>query len=379
GADAKGVIGGVELLNDIAFDRPRHIGNKVVIIGGGNVAYDIARSALRQQQIDIAEGALHSGKDVKVSLVCLESEREMLADEVEILEGAEEGVERHNAYGPQEITVKDGAVTGVIFHKVTSIFDGSGKFNPQFDSSDVLTIEADTVLFGIGQRSDLSFIDPEKDGLVMNERGLFVMDGMTNQTSAEDVYLAGDLATGPKLMIDAIASGKKTARSIYGHLVGKSITTEIITQHSPIADFEREFGYEKIRRFESEIVEATERKASLHQVVEKGLTCHQAKIEGSRCFDCGVNTIFDGNKCILCGGCVDVCPELCLKLVPVSELDGDKNFEELTNIIKEQKGTDELTAIIKDEELCIRCSLCAIRCPTDAITMERFSFKEQIK
>ena len=110
--------------------------------------------------------------------------------------------------------------------------------------------------------------------------------------------------------------------------------------------------------------------------MEQGFSCSQAKVESSRCFDCGVNTVFDGNRCILCGACADICPELCLKLVPVSELTGDKNFDELTNLIKEQKQTNELTAIIKDEDKCIRCALCAIRCPADAITMERYSFKE---
>lgn len=144
--------------------------------------------------------------------------------------------------------------------------------------------------------------------------------------------------------------------------------------HTPIENYNREYGYEKIRRAVFDTIDVKDRIVNPDIIVEKGFTRGQAQMEGSRCFDCGVNTIFDGNKCILCGGCVDVCPELCLKLVPVTELDGNKDFDELTNFIKDQKETEELTAIIKDEEMCIRCSLCAIRCPVDAITMERFTF-----
>lgn len=374
GADAKGVLGGVEFLRDVALDLPREIGQKVVVVGGGNVAYDIARSALRQQQVDVAEVALHERSDMDVTLVCLEPEGEMLADEIEILEGEEEGVKRFNGFGPQEILTEDGKVKGILFHKVTSIFDEEKRFNPQYDPNSSLTIDADTILFAVGQSSDISFVNPKVDGIKLSERGLIECDPSTQQTSAKDVYLAGDLATGPKLMIDAIASGKKVARSIYQDITGANLQTDQNVAHTPIEDYNREHGYEKLRRSVFDTVSVQDRIVDHDIVVEKGFTCGQAQVEGSRCFDCGVNTIFDGNKCILCGGCVDVCPELCLKLVPVSELEGDKSFDELTNYVKEQKETEDLTAIIKDEEKCIRCSLCAIRCPVDAITMERFTF-----
>lgn len=374
GADAKGVLGGVEFLREVALDLPREIGEKIVVVGGGNVAYDIARSALRQQQVDVAEVALQEREDMDVTLVCLEPEAEMLADEIEVLEGEEEGIKRFNGFGPQEILTENGKVKGILFHKIISIFDDQKRFNPQYDSTQPLTIEADTIMFAVGQSSDISFVNSDTDGITLNERGLIASDPVTQQTSAKDVYLAGDLATGPKLMIDAIANGKKVARSIYQNLAGTKLQSEISVNHTPIENYNREHGYEKIRRAVFDTVDVKDRIVELDIVVEKGLTPGQAQIEGSRCFDCGVNTIFDGNKCILCGGCVDVCPELCLKLVSVSDLEGNKDFNELTNFVKDQKETEELTAIIKDEELCIRCSLCAIRCPVDAITMERFTF-----
>jgi ferredoxin len=228
----------------------------------------------------------------------------------------------------------------------------------------------------IGQSSDISFIHPEKDGIKINERGQIFCDPKTQETTASGVFLAGDLAHGPKLMIDAIASGKRAARSIFEKVTGEKLRFETLEFHAPIEQYGREMGYEKLKRQALASVPIEERITDTHVLVEKGFTCSQAKTESSRCLDCGVNTVFDGNRCILCGACADICPELCLKLVPVSELKGNKDFNELTNIVREQKRTSELTAIIKDEEKCIRCALCAIRCPADAISMERYSFKE---
>jgi len=379
GVDAKGVFGGVEFLREVALELPHEVGNKIVIIGGGNVAYDVARTALRRQQMDVAVTAFREKKGVEVTLCCIERRDEMLADEIEILEGEEEGVTRQNGYGPQEILVEDGKVKGVVFHKVISILDENNRFNPKYDSTDVIMLEADTVLLAVGQQSDISFVDPEKEGIEINNRGMITCNADTLETTASNVFVAGDLALGPKLMIDAIASGKKVARSIYEKMTNKKLEVESAVCHSTIANYSREMGYEKIRRQVLRSASVHDRIIDTDVVIEKGFSAGQAKVEGSRCLECSVNTIFDGNRCILCGGCVDVCPELCLKLVSASDLEGEKPFSELIDLMKKQKETEELTAIIKDEEKCIRCSLCAIRCPVDAITMERFTFQESLK
>jgi len=376
GFNAHGVMGGVEFLRDVALDLPHKIGRKVVVIGGGNVAYDVSRTALRRQQMDVAVTAFHERKGIQVTLCCLEKREEMLADEIEVLEGEEEGIVRQNGYGPKEILVDNNKIKGVVFQKVISIFDAQNRFNPKYNLNDTITLEADTVIFAIGQRADITFIDPQQDGIEVNERGVVVCDPKTQETSADGVFLAGDIAYGPRLMIDAIASGKKAARSIYEKFTGINLQYETLELHLPIEDYSREMGYEKIRRQVFATVDVQDRISDHRVIVEKGYTCGQAKVEGSRCLDCGVNTIFDGNKCILCGGCVDVCPELCLKLVSVSQLQGNKTFVELTDLMKKRKQTEELTAIIMDTEKCIRCGLCAIRCPVDAITMERFTFNE---
>lgn len=379
GVDARGVLGGVEFLRDAALDLPHKIGKKIVVIGGGNVAYDVSRTALRRQQMDVAVTAFREREEIQVTLCCIEKREEMLADEIEILEGEEEGIIRQNGYGPKEILTENNQVKGVVFQKVISIFDEQNRFNPQYNPHDTITLEADTVIIAIGQRADITFINPEGDGIGLDARGAIVCDPKTNETTAESIFLAGDIAHGPRLMIDAIASGKKAARSIYQKLTGAHLQYASMELHYPIEHYAREMGYEKIRRQVMETVDVKGRIYDHKMVIEKGYTCGQAKVEASRCLDCGVNTIFDGSKCILCGGCVDVCPELCLKLVPASDLEGDQSFSGLVHFMKERKQTSELTAIIKDEEKCIRCALCAIRCPVDAITMERFNFKESLK
>jgi ferredoxin len=196
-------------------------------------------------------------------------------------------------------------------------------------------------------------------------------------TTAPGVFAAGDLAHGTKLMIHAIASGKKAARGVQAYLTGRPVQTESVELHRVLEDYQREKDYEKPKRVPIPVLSPAERLRDPRAVVETGYDEAAARCEAARCLDCGVNTIFDGERCILCGGCVDVCPTLCLKLVPLNEIDGGPEVQRLM----EQEfgpGADltQHSAILKDETLCIRCANCAQRCPTGAITMERFSFTE---
>jgi NADPH-dependent glutamate synthase beta subunit-like oxidoreductase/ferredoxin len=379
GADAEGVVGGVEYLRGTALEEPPAIGSKIVVIGGGNVAYDVARTALRRHQMDIARTALKGGEGARVTLCCIERREEMLADEIEILEGNKEGVLLQTGYGPQKILVEQGKVKGVVFQKVLSIFDEQNRFSPTYDPGDTITLDADTVLWAIGQKGDFSFLKDKTEQVAVTKRGLVEHNVDTTETNADMVFAAGDVAKGPGLMIDAIASGKKTARAIYERLTGKHLRIRSTEHHRTIYSYEREIGYEKVERQAMVSSEVEARMKSLEALVEKSLSPDEAQLEGSRCFNCGINTIFDGSKCILCGGCVDICPRLCLKLVPASELSGEDTLSELIETVKEKKNTEELTAIIKDEERCIRCGLCYHRCPAGAITMEQFTFREKLE
>lgn len=374
GSDGKGVIGGVEFLRDVALGRPVEMGEKVVVIGGGNVAYDISRSVIRQTGMDVSRSALRQGAVREVHLVSLESLEEMPADDVEIVEGDEEGVIRHHRLGPKEILLDEGGhVVGVQFQKVLRVFDETGRFSPQFDEEDVTTIPADTVLWSIGQRPDLSFAEDHAD-IEKNERGLIGCDPESLATSASDVYLAGDIAHGPRLLIDAVASGKRAARSVFRSLTGKGVTARQTMLHIPILAYAREKDYEKQDRLPIPALSPEERKTSQTRVVETGYTPEMAQCEAGRCLDCGVNTIFDSEKCILCGGCADVCPELCLRLVSLETLEGGSELDSALDFVLDGGERSSASAIIKDETKCIRCALCATRCPVDAITMERVRF-----
>ncbi len=380
GTDAIGVMGGVDLLRDVALGKPVELGQRVIVIGGGNVAYDVARTVLRQEEYDVSRTAARMRGVREVHLVCLESLEEMPADTVEIIEGAEEGVARHNSWGPKEILSRetDGQkfVCGVRFIRCTSVYDVQKRFAPKFEEGVEMTLEGDSVLLSVGQSADLSFLDPARDGVEMRGPQQIINDPATGATSASGVFVAGDIAYGPKLMIHAIASGKQAARSVYRHLRGVEIAPEEVQFHFPIERYHREKSYEKRLRLDIPTLAPAERLLDPRALVEKGYTESQAREEAGRCLDCGVNTVFDGERCILCGGCVDVCPTVCLKLVSVDRLERSPEVQTAIRAALGDKA-DDSSAILKDEERCIRCGLCAERCPTQAITMERFTFARE--
>jgi len=380
-AAAIGVMGGVDFLRDVCLGKQISLGQRVIVIGGGNVAYDVARTVLRQEEYDVSRTAARMSGVRQVNLVCLESLEEMPADTVEIHEGQEEGVVRHNSWGPKEILadVRNGQkfVRGVKFVRCTQVYDDNKRFAPKFDESVITEIEGDTVLLSVGQSADLSFIDAQRDGIEMRSPQQIVNDPTTGTTSAPGVFVAGDIAYGPRLMIHAIASGKQAARSVYRYLRGRDIAPEEVQFHIPIEHYQREKHYERRSRLQIPTISPEERLRNPGALVEIGYNEAQARAEAGRCLDCGVNTIFDGERCILCGGCVDVCPTVCLKLVSYDRLALTPDLEAAARELNLDPAN--LSAIIKDEERCIRCGLCAQRCPTTAITMEQFSFAKEWK
>ncbi len=367
------VYGGVDLLRAVSLGARMDIGREVVVIGGGNVAYDVARTVLRQIAYDTARTAARLPGTSAVRLVSLEGLEEMPADTLEIVEGDEEGIERWNGWGPLEFE-RDAAgnPAAVVFRKCLRVYDENRRFSPLYDDSIRRAVPCDTVLLSVGQAPSLGFLEDGGADIEQARPGWPKVDSVTLATTAAGVFVAGDLAHGTRLLIDAVASGKAAARSIYQYLTGLTLHAEAITAHRLLDHYRRERGYESIRRQEIPVRHPDQRLAHPDTVVEIGYDSYHAMREASRCLDCGVTPVFDGNRCVLCGGCVDVCPTQCLKIVPLSGLEHDAFLDgAIESLLGPGADRDENSAIVKDEDLCIRCALCAMRCPVEAIGMER--------
>jgi len=381
GSENEDVIDGMDFLRAFNAGTPLPLGRRVVVIGGGNVAYDVARSAVRPEEghemYDVARSAVRLSGDKEVHVVCLESRREMPADEIEVLEGAEEGIRLHNQRGPREVIYENGKVAALRTVRCTAVFDARGRFNPSFDEGFIEDIPADSIIFAIGQTSDLSFLDAA-DG-VESERGLVKVNRETYQTTAPDVFACGDIAHGARLFIDAIASAQVAARSMHDYLRGTRTEVVVRKQWKPAA-YAMADGWNVIPRENPPALESDRRAATL-EIVEAAFGEADARRQGSRCLRCNVNTVFDTSKCVACNGCVDVCPENLIRLVGLSKLIA--NAEWMERAVEafgdlSQYAPEELDrmagAMMKDETTCIRCALCASRCPTAAILMKEFEF-----
>ena len=377
GTNLAGVLLGMDFIKAATCGRAPKIGPRVVVIGGGNVAYDAARSAVRL-----------GSSEVHIS--CLETRDIMPADPVEIMEGEEEGIILHDGFGPKRIVGKGGKVVGLETIKCISVFDENKKFNPKFDPNIESVIDCDTVIITVGQAADLSFIK-ESDGIEMARPGALKVNLDNYTTSVPGIFATGDVAYGPKLLITAIAAGQKVAMSIDEYLRGVSIKVKkrgIMHDVASPNEYSMYKDFDLLERHEPPIISVKERKHG-SALVEIGYGEDAATAQGRRCLKCHINTIFHGDLCILCGGCVDVCPTYCLKMVPITEIDGDDNLKRVVearyNISWEEliRGDSTVaqvgTAMLKDEDRCIRCGYCAKRCPTGAVTMEFFEYIEDIE
>jgi formate dehydrogenase (NADP+) beta subunit len=381
GAEAEGVIDGMDFLRAFNGGASLPLGKRVIVIGGGNVAYDVARSAVRPHDdhiaYDVARSAVRISADKEVHVVCLEGRHEMPADEIEVVEGAEEGIRLHAERGPRQVLQENGKVTGLRTVRCTAVFDAQRRFNPSFDENVVEDIPADSIIFAVGQTSDLSFLEPA-DG-VESERGLIKVNRETYQTSAPDVFACGDIAHGARLFIDAIASAQIAARSMHDYLRGTRTDVVVRKKWLP-ASYAMAERWNVLPRTNPPVIESERRSASL-EIVEVNYSEEEARRQGSRCLRCNVNTVFDTSKCVACNGCVDVCPENLIKLVGLSKLIEDETW--LAQAVEEfgdisQYAPEELDqmggVMVKDETTCIRCAMCASRCPTHAILMKEFEF-----
>ena len=287
GSDLEDVQWGVEFLGAVAEDGNVAVKDRVVVIGGGNVAVDVALTALRL-----------GAKEVK--LACLESRQEMPANPWEIEQALEEGLEMLYSWGPHKIVENDGKVTGLELVRCTSVFDDEGKFCPYFDDTKK-TIEADQVILAIGQASETAFCKDfcflDNEGSLPVENGLIAIDKLTQETEMQGVFSGGDAANGPATVIEAIAAGRRAAVSIDKYLGGNGILElgmrnaardelgRVEGGNGQSYDGKREAGFAELKKIEAPVLPLEERHAGFSEV-ELCYSEEQAKAETQRCLQC---------------------------------------------------------------------------------------------
>jgi NADPH-dependent glutamate synthase beta subunit-like oxidoreductase len=405
GVELDGVVKAVDYLLNINRGYRMDLGRKVVVVGGGFVAFDAARTALRealalgqgeggtleeaalqgaadarvQEAFDSARAALRGGA-TEVTIVSLESLDEMPVLRTtqgleEFEEAKKEGIRFLTRRGPKAFA-GGRRLERIQLQRVTSVFDANGRFAPAYDTGDVVEIDADACVLAIGQRADLSFLDPE-DGIELGPGGGIKVDPVTLQTTAPGVFAGGDVAFGPRNLIEAVANGKRAASSIHRYLdpASATVATVLDVERIPTGRYRMIAGFELLDREAPPTLDVGRRTGIAE--VETGYGPGDARAQAARCLVCHVQTIYDPEKCVLCNRCVDVCPEYCLALVPIESVEMDDGDRAAMTALADPDGLP-LSVMIKDDEKCIRCGMCAIRCPTDAMTMERFTVTERL-
>lgn len=328
GEDAAGVQTGVDFLRKINLAEEVEmlpddirLSGRTVVIGGGNVAIDVARTALR-------------AGPVSVGMYCLESLAEMPAAADEVAEAREEGIVVWNGWGPKEILADNGKVKGIVLKKCVSVFDGNGRFHPVYDENECITVECENILLSIGQ--SVEWGELLKDTVVeFNPNGTAKADPVTYQTKEPDIFVGGDVYTGPKFAIDAIAAGKQGCESIHrfvheGHslTLGRDLRQFVELDKDDVV----------IEEFDNAKRQIPGRKAGIAKDSFRDLrsvfTEEQVKAEAARCLGCGA-TVVDENKCIGCGLCTTKC-----------EFDAIHLSRDLPEMSTMRKAEDKLKGIL---------------------------------
>lgn len=294
GENARGAYTAVDFLREAGAKESFGLEGDVVVVGGGNVAIDAARISSRCT-------------DVKISMFCLETREKMPASNEEIEEALEEGITLNCGWGPKEVLEEDGHVSGVVFKKCTRVFDAQGRFSPEYDENDTITVPCRHVIFSVGQAIDWGHM---LDNLHVELRpnGGAIANKLTYQTSEPDIFVGGDVYTGPKFAIDAIAAGREGAISLHRY-VHEHCTLTIGRNRRDFIELDKENikvdAYDTSGRQIPPKADVKEQ-AKTFRDLSHSLTEEQVKKETSRCLSCGASVV-DPNKCIGCGICTTKC------------------------------------------------------------------------
>jgi len=369
---AAGIHIGIDWLNSVSFGHVSSIGRRVIVLGGGNTAMDCCRSARRL-----------GGTDVKV--IVRSGFDEMKASPWEKEDAAHEGIPIINFHAPKAFVHEDGKLVGMRFEIVRAEYDAEGRRSLVPTGEPEAYFECDDVLVAVGQENAFPWI--ERDcGIDFDKWGLPVLDKNTFQSSVPNVFFGGDAAFGPKNIITAVAHGHEAAVSIDKLLRAEPVyvrpapMTNLVSQKMGIHEWSYDNDTSNDLRYKVPWAKAETALASIRVEVELGFDAATAFKEAERCLNCDVQTVFTEAACIECDACVDICPMDCINFVDNAEEDElrPRLKAPALNLAQDlyvSGGLKTGRVMVKDEDVCLHCGLCAERCPTGAWDMQKFLLK----
>ncbi|MES2714494.1 MAG: FAD-dependent oxidoreductase [Pseudomonadota bacterium] len=360
---------GIDWLASVSFGHITSVKKRVIVLGGGNTAMDCCRSARRL------------GAD-SVKVVVRSTFEDMKASPWEKEDAEHEGIPIHPCHVPKEFIVRDGVLVGMRFELVASVYDDKGKRSLRPTGEPDVVFDCDEVLIAVGQENAFPWIEADS-GIAFDEWGLPVLDAKTLQSSLPQVFFGGDAAFGPKNIITAVAHGHEAAVSIdrflHGEVAGKRPAPHVnlMSQKMGIHEWSYDNAPTNDTRFKVPWADAERALASIKVEVELGFDLKTAFKEAERCLNCDVQTVFADKACIECDACVDICPMDCISFTAngdEAELRTRLNAP-ATNLAQDLYVSSTLKTgrvMVKDEDVCLHCGLCAERCPTGAWDMQKF-------
>ncbi len=355
---------GIDWLESIAFGHIDKIGERVLIIGVGNTAMDCCRSSRRL-----------GGKDIKV--MARRPRGYFKASPWELEDAEEEGIEIVINHSPKRFVLEKGKLVGMEFEKLE--WDAEAKNSKVIDT---VILPADDVILAIGQEAAFSWVE-RNVGVEFNKQDLPVVDEKTLMSSRPGVFFGGDAAWGPKNIIWAVAHGHEAAISIHQFVHGQPVTQRppfgmnLISQKMGLSEWSYSNDFNPVHRQKMTHVDLKKRFSELSIEVELGFSAEQTAREVERCLNCDIQTVFEAPRCIECDACIDVCPVQCLTIAPNGEETELKsrlsapfaNPEQALFVSEDLPQTKRV--MLKDEDICVHCGLCAERCPTAAWDMQK--------
>jgi len=363
---------GIDWLGSVAFEHTSKIGKRVIVLGGGNTAMDCCRTARRL-----------GGEDVKV--IVRSPFEDMKASPWEKEDAIHEDIPIIDNHVPKEFVVEDGKLTGMRFEKVKAVYDSNGRRSLVPTGEDPVFYPCDEVLMAIGQENAFPWI--ERDiGIVFDKWGMPVLDKDTFQSSNPKVFFGGDAAFGPSNIITAVAHGHQAAISIDLFCRGKKTTTRpapgtnLISQKMGIHEWSYDSQVDDDDRYKVPMADKETSLKDRKMEVELGFDIATAFREAERCLNCDVQTVFSDARCIECDACMDICPTDCINFI---DNDKEANLRAKLKVPAKNKEQDLYVSgalktgrvMVKDENVCLHCGLCAERCPTSAWDMQKFLYE----